>query len=66
MFKNIIQVIPIIYLKDRQNMKFIQELLDEDIVPIGIVIKGVESYFRNEKIFEDLLPCIIYKENYRA
>jgi hypothetical protein len=66
MFENVEQLIPIIYLKNRQNMKFINELLDEDVIPIGVVIKGVKSHYKDEEIHEDLLPCIIYKENYRA
>jgi len=66
MFDNVRQILPIVYLKDRQNNKFLEELFEQDVIPIGIVIKGVKSYYKNEEIHEDLLPCIIYKENYRA
>lgn len=66
MFENVTQILPIVYLKERQNMKFIDELIAEDIIPIGCIVKGVKSYYKGEEIFEDLLPCIIYKENYRA
>ena len=66
MFENVTQILPIVYLKERQNMKFIDELIAEDVIPIGYIVKGVKSYYQEKEIFEDLLPCIIYKENYRA
>lgn len=66
MFENVKQILPIVYLKERQNIKFIEELLAEDVIPIGCIVTGVKSYYKNEEIHEDLLPCIVYKENYRA
>ena len=66
MFENVTQILPIVYLKERQNMKFIDELIAEDVIPIGCIVTGVKSYYKGEEIFEDLLPCIVYKENYRA
>lgn len=66
MFENIRRILPIVYLKERQNMKFIDELIAEDVIPIGCIVTGVKSYYKGEEIFEDLLPCIVYKENYRA
>jgi len=66
MFENVTQILPIVYLKERQNMKFIDELIAEDVIPIGYIVKGVKSYYKGEEIHEDLLPCIVYKENYRA
>lgn len=66
MFENVSRILPIVYLKERQTNEFIDELLADDIVPIGCVIKGVKSYYQNKEIHEDLLPCIVYKENYRA
>lgn len=66
MFDNALQILPIVYSKEKQNMKFINELIDQNAIPIGCVIKGLKSYYKDEEIFEDLLPCIIYKENYRA
>lgn len=66
MFNNVKQILPIVYLKDRQNNEFLEELFKEDVIPIGIVIKGVKSYYKDKEIFEDLLPCFVYKENYRA
>lgn len=66
MFENVTQMLPIIYSKERQNLKFINEIIDQNAIPIGIVIKGVKSYYKGEEIHEDLLPCIVYKENYRA
>jgi hypothetical protein len=66
MFENVTQILPIVYLKERQNMKFIEELIAEDVIPIGCIIKNVKSYYQEKEIFEDLLPCIVYKENYRT
>lgn len=66
MFTNIRQIIPIIYSKERQNLKFINEIIDQNAIPIGCVIKGMKAYYKDEEIFEDILPCIIYKQNYRA
>ena len=66
MFENVTQILPIVYLKERQNMKFIEELIAEDVIPIGCIVKGVKSYYKGKEIHEDLLPCIVYKENYRA
>lgn len=66
MFNELKQILPIVYTKERQNNKFIEELINEDAIPIGCVIKGVKSYYKGEEIFEDLLPCIVYKENYKA
>jgi len=66
MFENVTQILPIVYLKERQNMKFIEELIAEDVIPIGCIVKGVKSYYKGEEIHEDLLPCIIYKQNYIA
>lgn len=66
MFENIRRILPIVYLKERQTNEFLNELLVDDIVPIGCVIKGVKSYYQEKEIFEDLLPCIVYKENYKA
>lgn len=66
MFENVTQILPIVYLKERQNMKFINELIDQNAIPIGCVIKGLKSYYKDEEIHEDLLPCIVYKENYKA
>jgi hypothetical protein len=66
MFDNIKQILPIIYLKTRKTNEFLEELLAEDVIPIGIVIKDVKSYHKGEEIHEDLLPCFVYKENYRS
>lgn len=66
MFENVIQILPILYLKDRQNNEFLEELFKEDVIPIGVVLRDVKSYYQNKEIHEDILPCIIYKENYRA
>ena len=66
MFENVQQVILIVYFKEKQNFKFINEIIDQLAIPIGCVIKGVKSYYKDEEIFEDLLPCIVYKENYIA
>lgn len=66
MFENVTQIIPILYFKEKQNMKFINELIDRDVIPIGCIIKNVKSYYQEKEIYEDLLPCIVYKENYRA
>lgn len=66
MFENVTQILPIVYLKERQNMKFIDELIAEDVIPIGCIVTGVKSYYKDKEIHEDLLPCIVYKENYRA
>lgn len=65
-FENVTQILPIVYLKERQNMKFIDELIAEDVIPIGCIVTGVKSYYQEKEIFEDLLPCIVYKENYKA
>lgn len=66
MFNNVKQILPIVYSKEKQNMKFINELIDQDVIPIGCIVTGVKSYYKDKEIHEDLLPCIIYKENYRA
>lgn len=66
MFENITQILPILYLKDRQNNEFLEELFKEDVIPIGVVLKDIKSYYQNKETHEDILPCIIYKENYRA
>lgn len=66
MFENVTQILPIVYLKERQNMEFIEELIAKDVIPIGCIVKGVKSYYKGEEIFEDILPCIIYKKNYVA
>jgi len=66
MFENIRRILPIVYSKEKQNMKFINELIDQDVIPIGCVIKGMKTYYKDEEIFEDILPCIVYKENYKA
>lgn len=66
MFNNVKQILPIVYLKERQNMKFIDELIAEDVIPIGCIVTGVKSYYQGKEINEDLLPCIVYKENYKA
>lgn len=66
MFENIKQILPIVYSKERQNNEFIEELLNEDVIPIGCIIKNVKSYYQNREIHEDILPCIVYKENYRV
>ena len=66
MFENIAQILPILYLKDRQNNEFLEELFKEDVIPIGVVLKDIKSYYQNKETHEDILPCIVYKENYRA
>ena len=52
MFNNVKQILPIVYLKERQNMKFIDELIAEDVIPIGYIVTGVKSYYKDKEIRE--------------
>lgn len=67
MFENIENILMIIYFKNFNNLNFLDDLLKDNIIPIGTVMKNHEiiDNNNNNKI-EDILPCLIYKENYKA
>lgn len=66
MFDNIESIVPVIFPEKLNTLKFFNELIEGSIIPIGIVIKQQKVYYQNQEMIEDVLPCIIYKQNYRA
>ncbi len=67
MFDNIAGIYSIVYSRDSQkNPTYINELIASDLIPIGIVLKEQEVTVRGESMKSDILPCIIYKQNYIA
>lgn len=66
MFENIINIIPVIFPAKLNTIKFFDELIEDGIIPIGIIIRQQKVYYQNQEMIEDILPCIIYKENYKA
>jgi len=65
MFDNVLEIIPVYFLKEDEKTQ-LNSLIAHHVIPIGIVLEGVKSYFDNKEVFTDILPSIIYKENYRA
>lgn len=67
MFNNVAGIYSIVYSRDSQkNPTYIDKLFASDLIPIGIVLKEQDVTVRGERMKSDILPCIIYKENYRA
>ena len=66
MFENIENILMIIYFKNFNNLNFLNNLLKDNIIPIGIIMEKQKVFYQNQEIIENILPCIIYKENYRA
>lgn len=67
MFNNVAGMYSIVYSRDSQkNPTYINELIMSDLIPIGIILKDQEVTVRNESMKSDIMPCIIYKQNYIA
>lgn len=66
MFENVQNLVPVIFPERLNTLKFFNELTDDNIIPIGIIIRQQKVYYQNQEMIEDLLPCIVYKENYKA
>lgn len=67
MFDNVYGIYSIVYSKNSQkNPSYIDELISSDLIPIGIVLKQQNITVKNQPMVEDILPCIVYKENYIA
>lgn len=67
MFDNVYGIYSIVYSKNSQkNPSYIDELISSDLIPIGIVLKQQNITVKGQEMVEDILPCIIYKENYIA
>lgn len=66
MFDHISHLLPVIYSKEKQNNDYLNELIELNMIPIGTIIKNQEIIFKGETMNSDIIPCIIYKKNYRA
>lgn len=66
MFENLQNIIPVIFPENLNNSKFFDELIKDNIIPIGTIIKKQKVFYQDKEIIEDILPCIIYKENYKT
>lgn len=67
MFDNIKSILPIIFKNKDNNLVFYNTLFNDNIIPIGTIITNVEIFNdKDEKLLENILPCVIYKENYKA
>lgn len=67
MFNNIQGLYSIIYSRDSQkNPTYINDLINTDLIPIGIVLRDQNVTIKGEEKTEGILPCIVYKKLYEA